>query len=89
MDQEKISKEIDAVDNFLHAEDLLGLGGSPGEYSSVVFELYKMARSGAGIVTNDQIKQAFRDTFGDLSNSLSADDLRRVKDMLQEIVGSK
>ena len=89
MDKNAINNSIKKIDNYVHEKDPLGLGGAPGEYSDVVFNLYRVAKEAMGKITDDQIKNAFKNIFGELSDTLDVEDLNSVKDFIEKTVISE
>lgn len=84
MKLENVKKEIKKIDSHIHKNDVLGLGGSPGEYSNVVFKLYKEASVSQGIITEQQIKEVFKNQFGELAERLVLRDLQELRSVIQD-----
>ncbi|MEK7539139.1 MAG: hypothetical protein AAB595_00645 [Patescibacteria group bacterium] len=86
MKKNVINNSIKKIDNYIHESDPLGLGGASGEYSDVVFNLYRVAKEGMGKITNNQIKNAFKNIFGNLSDTLNVEDLNLIKSFIEETI---
>ena len=80
---------IKKIDDYIHEIDPLGLGGAPGEYSDVIFGLYRNTKEKKGEITEKQIKDSFAKEFGDLSNLLNTEDLISIRNFIQEVIISE
>lgn len=84
MDKNLVINTIKKIDKYVHEIDPLGLGGAAGEYSNVVFNLYKIAQTKNGDINNEDIITSFKNTFGDLADVLNEKDFVRIKDYVKE-----
>ena len=82
MNQKTTNRSINKLDKLVHNLDPLGLGGAPGEYSSVVFKLHNTFIANNGKISDNEIKLLFESVFGDLSNLITNEDCNLIKEML-------
>ena len=73
------------IEEYVHTLDPLNLGGAEGEYSDVVFRLYKLCS--AKKFTESDIKAAFKDKFGELASAINPSILLMLGQFLNELEG--